>query len=400
MKPKGAHPDKVLTAVKVRNLAKPGRYADGNGLYLFIDDSGSRRWVLRTVVHGRRRDIGLGGVRLVSLAEARELAVQYRKVAREGGDPLSMRRKARQVIPTFEKAARIVHAENRPTWRNKKHVAQWINTLSEYAFPAIGNRPVDQIDAPDVLKVLSPIWLAKPETARRVRQRVSAVLDWAKAAGHRSGDNPVEGISKGLPKQSERASHHAAMPYAEVPKFIPQLRACDSGEGVRLAFEFLILTASRTGEVIGARWSEMDLVGKTWIVPAARMKGGRNHRVPLVAETLAILERVQQLAPGGDYVFAGRSKDETLSNMAFLMTLRRMNVLVTAHGFRSAFRDWASECTNFTNDVCELALAHSIKSKVEAAYRRGDQLEKRRALMASWAHFAASSTANIIPLRA
>ena len=199
MKPRRAHPDKVLTATKVKKVSEAGRHADGNGLYLVVDPSGARRWVLRTVVHGRRRDIGLGGLKIVSLAEARDLAMQYRRIARDGGDPLQARRNARRIVPTFEAAARSVHAEHKATWRNVKHASQWINTLAQYVFPLIGDRPVDQIDTPDLLKVLMPIWLTKPETARRVRQRVSTVLDWAKAAGHRAGDNPVAGVAKGLP---------------------------------------------------------------------------------------------------------------------------------------------------------------------------------------------------------
>lgn len=386
--------------MRVRTASKPGRYADGNGLYLVVDPSGARRWVLRTVVHGRRRDIGLGGAKLVGLAEARELATQYRKLARDGGDPLSLRRQTRQVVPTFETAARAVHADNRPTWRNAKHANQWINTLVEYVFPLIGTRPVNQIAAPDLLTVLAPIWLTKPETARRVRQRISTVLDWAKAAGHRTGDNPVAGIAKGLPKQPERSGHHAAISYSTVPAFIERLRKSDSNETVRLAFEFLILTAARTGEVIGAKLSEVDFAGLVWTVPAERMKGGRSHRVPLAPKAVAILDRARQLNPDGPYIFAGRKPDQPLSNMAFLMAMRRMGVDATAHGFRSAFRDWASERTNFPNELCELALAHSIKSKVEAAYRRGDQLEKRRTLMETWAGFAASSSGKVVRLRA
>ncbi len=400
MKRSGPHPDKALNAMRVRTASEPGRYADGNGLYLVVDPSGARRWVLRTVVHGRRRDIGLGGAKLVGLAEARDLAVQYRKLARDGGDPLSLRRQTRQVVPTFEAAARAVHADNRPTWRNAKHADQWINTLVEYVFPLIGTRPVNQIAAPDLLTVLAPIWLTKPETARRVRQRISTVLDWAKAAGHRTGDNPVAGLAKGLPKQPERSAHHAAIPYSAVPAFIERLRKSDSNETVRLAFEFLILTAARTSEVLGAKLPEIDLAGLIWTVPAERMKGGRTHRVPLAPRAVAILDRARQLNPDSPYIFAGRKPDLPLSNMAFLMAMRRMGVDATAHGFRSAFRDWASERTNFANELCELALAHSIKSKVEAAYRRGDQLEKRRTLMETWAAFTASSSSKVVRLRA
>jgi integrase len=386
MKQKGRHPDRVLTAVKVKSLNAPGRHADGNGLYLMVEPSGAKRWMLRVMAQGRRRDIGLGGVQFVSLAEAREKAINLTKIAKAGGDPIA-ERKATAGVPTFAEAARSVHAEHAAAWRNKKHTDQWINTLVTYAFPTLGERRVDQIASPDVLKVLSPIWLKKPETAKRVKQRIGTILDWAKAAGFRSGDNIVLGISKGLPKQPERKRHHATLPYAEVPAFVRKLRASDSNEPTKLALEFLILTAARTNEVLQARWSEMK--NGVWIIPGERMKARREHRVPLSPRCLEILERAEHLSDGGEYVFCGRSEGKPLSNMALLMTLRRMNLDVTVHGFRSAFRDWAAECTNFSREVCEMALAHTIKDKAEAAYRRGDLFDKRRKLMAAWANFVA-----------
>lgn len=400
MKPAGAHPDKALSAATVRGAAKPGRYADGNGLYLVVDPSGAKRWVLRTVVQGRRRDIGLGGVKVVSLADARELAAGYRRIARDGGDPLAARRKAQATVPTFEAATIAVHSEQQAGWRNAKHAAQWLSTLREYAFPMIGERRVDQIDTPDLLKVLSPVWLTKPETARRVKQRLATVFDWAKAAGHRSGDNPVDGVAKGLPKQYDRAAHMSALAYAEVPAFVERLHDGDGSELVRLAFEFLILTVARTSEVLGARWPEINLDAAVWTIPATRMKAAREHRVPLVPRCVEILRRVRELAPDSELVFPGRDRGKPLSNMVFLMMLRRMGLDCTAHGFRSCFRDWSSERTNFPNEVCEMALAHTIKSKVEAAYRRGDLFEKRRQLMASWAVFATGSTSKVVSLRA
>jgi integrase len=324
--------------------------------------------------------MGLGGLSLVTLAEAREKALTYRKLAREGGDPFAERRKTRAVVPTFAEAAEKVHAEHKASWKNPKHAAQWLTTLKTYAIPVIGERRVDQIGTPDILKVLSPIWLTKPETARRVRQRVGTVLDWAKAAGFQTGDNPVVGVAKGLPKQTDRDEHHAALPYEEVPAFVQSLRASDNGEVVRLAFEFLILTASRTSEVLGAKWSEVDLQQRIWTVPASRMKAGRTHRVPLVERTLEILKRAKEIGGRSDYVFPSRAEAKPLSNMAFLMTLRRMKLDITAHGFRSSFRDWAAEQTNFPREVCEAALAHAVENKVEAAYRRGDLFEKRRAV--------------------
>jgi integrase len=277
-----------------------------------------------------------------------------------------------------------VHANHLRAWRNPKHAAQWINTLAQYVFPVFGRRHVDQIDSADVLKALSPIWLSKPETARRVRQRIRAVFDWAKAAGHRAGDNPVDGIARALPRHSDRARHFAAMPYAEVPKFLRLLRESGMDETTKLAFEFLILTAARTGEVLGARRDEIDLGGAIWTMPAARTKTRREHRVPLPPRAVEIIKRARELSAGSDFLFPGRSVRKPLSNMVFLKALGRMKLDVTAHGFRSAFRDWAAERTSFPNEVAEMALAHTIKNKAEAAYRRGDLLEKRRALMETW----------------
>ena len=385
------HPDKALSAVKVRSLQAPGRYADGNGLYLVVDPSGAKRWLLRIIVQGRRRDIGLGGLRLVSLAEAREKALAYRKVARDGGDPLVELRKTRAEVPTFAEAAERVHAEHKNSWRNPKHAQQWLNTLKQYACPLIGSRPVDQIDTPDLLRVLSPIWLAKAETARRVRQRMGTVLDWAKAAGFRTGENPVTGVSKGLPKQSERVTHHAAMPYVQVPAFMQQLRQSDANELTRLALEFLILTAARTGEVLGARRKEFDLDQAIWIVPAARMKAQREHRVPLTPRCVELLRRAETLGGQSELMFPGRSAEHPASNMIFAMLLRRMEVPFTVHGFRSSFRDWAAELTTAPREVAEMCLAHTISNKVEAAYRRGDLFEKRRSLMEHWATYVATA---------
>jgi integrase len=386
------HPDRALTAVQVRQTKVPGRHADGNGLYLLVEPSGARRWVLRTVVYSRRRDIGLGSARLVSLAEAREKAGLYRKTARAGGDPIAEHRKARVLAPTFQEAARLVHAQHSRAWINPKHAAQWINTLAQYVFPIFGDSRVDQIGSGDVLKALSPIWLSKPETARRVRQRIRAVFDWAKAAGHRGGDNPVDGVARALPRQTDRGGHFAAMPYAEVPRFLRALRESGVDETTNLAFEFLILTAARTGEVLGARSDEVDLVAATWTIPAARTKTRREHRVPLPPRAIEIIRRARELSAGSDLLFPGRSVHKPLSNMVFLNALGRMKLDVTAHGFRSAFRDWAAERTSFPNEVAEMALAHTIKNKAEAAYRRGDLLEKRRALMETWCNYVVSKS--------
>lgn len=385
---------KQLTAIAVRQLTKPGRYSDGNGLYLLVDPSGARRWLLRIVVQRRRRDIGLGSARLVPLATARETAIEMRRLARAGGDPIAERRRRRMLAPTFKEAAKSVHAETVVSWKNARHAASWLTTLETYAFPIIGDRPVDQIETADILKVLAPIWLTKSETARRVRQRMRTVLDWARVAHGLKGLNPVEGVERGLPKQTDRGEHYAAMPYSKIPTFIAELRTHSVENPPLLAFEFLILTASRTNEVLMASWDEFDLDELTWTIPARRMKGNETHIVPLSQRSLTLLRCMKSIAGDKGLVFPGRGVGRPLSNMVFLMTLRRMELTVTAHGFRSSFRDWAAEETVFPNFVVEKALAHAIENKVEAAYRRGDLLKKRRELMEAWAAYCDGAPPN------
>jgi integrase len=388
------HPHKALSTLRVNSIATPGRYGDGNGLYLVVDPSGAKRWVLRTVVQGKRRDIGLGGLRLVSLAEARTKAQEYRKLAREGGNPIEVRRKERVNVPTFSEAAQMTLEQHRGGWKNEKHAAQWLASLKLHVFPVVGNKRVNQIETADVLKALSPVWLSRPETARRLRQRISTILDWAKAAGHRTGDNPVDGVAKGLPRQNEKRGHFDAIPYVDVPRFVRKLSDVPTSEFARLGFEFLILTAARTSEVLKAQWTEVEFDNAVWTIPAARMKAGREHRVPLAPRVVTLLRAARGLSGGSPLIFSGRSVDAPMSNMIFLMMLRRLGASFTAHGFRSAFRDWASECTNFPREVCEMALAHSIKDKTEAAYRRGDLYQKRRELMAAWALYVCGEGTN------
>ena len=400
-KGKGKHPDKKLSATRVRSLRKPGRHADGNGLYLVVDPSGAKRWLLRTVVHGKRRDIGLGGLSVVSLAEAREEAARLRGIARKNDDPLLERNRERQVVPTFAEAARQVHASLSPSFRNVKHRQQWINTLIQHAYPVFGDRQVDHIESAEVLKALNPIWLKTPETASRVRQRIRAVFDWAKASGYRSGDNPVDGLARVLPKQPTSQRHFAALPYKEVPSFITALQESGAGIPVKLAFEFMILTATRTSEVLKARWSEIDLRTGTWTVPAERMKSKRDHRVPVPGRCIQILEEAKAVSDGGLFVFPGQSPERSLSNMCFHMALRRMEwTNCTPHGMRSSFRDWCAERTSFSREVCEAALAHVLSNKVEAAYNRTDLFERRRELMDAWARFATTTPAKVVQIRA
>ncbi len=399
-KSKGKHIEKGLSATRVRTVSKPGRYADGNGLYLVVKGS-SKQWILRTIVRGKRRDIGLGGLSVTPLAAAREEAARLRKIARSNGDPLAERRKERRVVPTFEEAAKKVHARLAPSFKNSKHSLQWINTLRVYVFPMFGDQRLDDVETSDVLKTLEPFWLTKPETARRVRQRIRAVFDWAKASGFRSGDNPVDGLKMVLPKQPTTRRHFSALPYEEVATFIDAICQSASRESVKLAFEFLILTVARTNEVISATWPEIDLKTKTWRIPASRMKAGREHRVPLSLRCLEILRAAKQISDGGELIFPGQTPNKPLSNMAFLMTLRRMDRAdITAHGFRSSFRDWAEERTNYPRTATEAALAHVVKDKTEAAYRRTDLFEKRRNLMETWATFATAMQSKVVRIRA
>jgi integrase len=343
------------------------------------------------MVHGRRRDIGLGSLTLVPIQEAREQAARLRKIARvDGGDPVDLRRKERQVTPTFEQAARVVHELHAKTFRNEKHKAQWISTLAMYAFPVFGSRPVDKVQAGDVLKSLTPIWTTKPETARRVRQRIKVIFKWARASGYCSGDNPAEIASEALPAQEKQSrAHFAALPYAQVPAFVAALRECNAGQAARLAFELLILTATRTSEVLSANWNEIGLENKRWTIPPGRMKAKEAHSIPLSARCVEILAAAKEISCGSEYIFPGRSPEKPLSNMALNMVLRRMaRSDITVHGFRSSFRDWAEERTRFKGSVIEAALAHSVKDKVEAAYRRTRLFQQRIPLMDAWAAFA------------
>jgi integrase len=401
-KPRGRHPQHRLTAVAVRTLYTPGRYCDGNGLYLLVDDAGLQRWLLRTWVAGKPREIGLGSARLVPLADARREAARLRAIARAGGDPLVARRLAKPAaVPTFRAAATTVHAAHSQAFRNPKHAAQWLESLAAIAFPVFGDRPLHTITAGDILQALSPIWTTTPETARRVLQRIRVVFDWAKAKGYRDGDNPVDGVSAALPKVRRAARHHPALPYPQVPAFLEQLRAADAIESARLAFEFLILTATRTNEVLLARWDEIDRDACTWTIPASRMKALREHVVPLSARCVEILERAEAIAGDSPYVFPGRRAQRPLSNMTLLMLLRRLERRdITAHGFRSAFRDWAAERTTFPRLVVETALAHGVRDRTEAAYLRTRLLEQRRDLMTTWAVFATSPSADVVPIRA
>lgn len=386
-KPTGAHKEKRLSAAFVRTIKEPGFYADGNNLYLKVDESGAKRWVQRLVIHGKRRDIGLGSASLVTLAEAREKALAQRKQARAGEDPLALKRRAQGIL-TFKEAATRLHELSTPTWRNEKHSQQWISTLKTYVFPSIGAKRIDTINSGDVLAVLMPIWNSHPETARRVKQRVGSVLDYAIAQGWRT-DNPTNATIKGLPKHDRsKVKHRKALPYAEVAAALAKVRASEAGTATKLAFEFLVLTTTRSGETREARWAEVDVANAVWTIPANRMKTKRQHRVPLSPRCLEILSEAEVLREnGGHLIFPGTRAGKPLSDMTLSKLMKELGIAAVPHGFRSSFRDWAGEATAHPREVMELALAHVIKNKAEAAYARSDLFGKRRVLMNEWSRY-------------
>jgi len=406
-----ARTDRKLTALTVARINAPGSYPDGGGLYVRVNPSHTRSWLFRYTLHGKPHWMGLGSTDVVTLAEARQKALAARQLLADGLDPLEARRdqrtrerldSARSV--TFADCVESYISTHRAGWRNAKHAAQWGATLRSYAWPIKG-LPVQAVDTALVLKVLEPIWSAKPETASRVRQRIERVLDYAKVSGLREGENPARWrghLDHLLPPLSkvQRVEHHAAMPYEAVPAFVAKLRV---QEGIApVALEFAILTAARTGEVLGARWGEIDLGAAVWTVPAGRMKAGRAHRVPLPRRAVELLTELRGEKPPApdDLVFPGLRPGRPLSNMAMLALLRRFKLDVTVHGFRSSFRTWAAERSAFPTEVVEMALAHTIRSAVVAAYQRGDLFEKRVRLMKQWAAFLEKPARGaVVPMR-
>jgi integrase len=401
----------MLTAKKVERVKAPGRYHDGHGLYLQVVNRDNKSWGLRYERNGTERWMGIGPTHTVSLKEARERARAARLLLLDGIDPIDHRRAGRAKLAaakakvlTFREATQRYFDQHEGKWRNAKHRAQFTSTLKQYAFPVLGGMAVGDIDTPAVLRAIEPIWMVKTETASRVRGRIESVLDWATVRGYRSGDNPARWkghLAEVLPARGQVAKpvHHAALPYGEVPVFMAALR---EREGVAArALEFAIFTAARTAEVIGARVEEISFADKTWTVPAGRMKGGKEHKVPLSERAIALL-RALPTEKGNKHLFIGSQAGSALSNMAMTQVLKRMGRGdITVHGFRSTFRDWCSETTNFPNHVVEMALAHAIGDKVEAAYRRGDLLAKRRQLAEAWAKYCTSPPAvgTVVPLR-
>lgn len=408
-----------LSPNSVSKATKPGRFADGGGLYLQVSESTSeeggvtKSWLFRFMLAGKARQMGLGDVNTFSLKEARERARAARQQVADGIDPIAARQDKKAALRaddakavTFQQASERYIKAHAAGWKNAKHGDQWRNTLQTYAWPVVGNLHVGKVDTAHVMQILEPIWSEKAETASRVRGRIESVLDWAKARHFRSGDNPARWrghLDKLLPARAkvQKVKHHPAMPYADIPAFMEKLRGMDSISA--RALEFTILTAVRTGETIGAKEGEIDFAAKVWTIPGERMKSGRLHRVPLSDRAIEILQATPK-EKGSEYVFPGAIKGKGLSNMAMLELLRGIDDTLVVHGFRSSFRDWSAESTNFPREIAEAALAHVLADKTEAAYQRGDLLEKRRRLMTAWAKYCAEKPVaradNVTALRA
>ena len=382
-----------LNPLAVNKLTETGRHADGAGLYLSISKNGGKRWVFLYRWRGRMREMGLGSASTVSLKEARDRASEARASIQRDVDPIAAKQGQQNISSTtFGAYAKRYIEENKSAWRNDKHVRQWSSTIETYCRPIL-NLEIDAVDTDHVLSILRPIWVTKNETASRVRGRIEKILAAAKVERLREGENPAQWrnhLENVLPKQKKLSrGHHKAMDYADVPEFMITLQQQD-GLGA-LALQVTILTATRTSEVLLAKWDEIE--GDCWTIPADRMKAAKPHRVPLTNHVAAMLEKLREHQES-EHIFQGQRAGRPMSNMAMAQVLKRMNVSVTVHGFRSSFRDWASECTNHSNETCELALAHTIRNQSEAAYRRGDLYEKRRALMQDWADYALSHTSS------
>ena len=384
--------ERALTAAKIRTIKEPGAYADGNGLTLRVDAGGKKRWYQRITVNGKRRNVGLGSYPAVGLKEARETALANLQGIRQGLDPIDEKRRVREeaqrpAVPTFQQAAAKVIDLRRPTWSSDRHARQWVESLTLHAYPVIGRKPVDEIATTDVMAVLTPIWTDKPETARRVRQRIETILDFSIAEGWR-WDNPAgKSITCALPKMPPLREHHPALPYADVPAVLQRVRECTAETVTKLAFEFMVLTAARAGEVRGSEWSEVDLKTATWTVPAARMKARREHRVPLSDRALAILREAKGLSDGKGLIFPNKRSGRPITNMGLTRMLEKLEISAVPHGFRSSFKDWTIKQTSTPWAVAEAALAHNLGNSIEIAYARSDLFAKRRMLMQQWDNF-------------
>ncbi len=392
MKQKGKHPANALSAVWIKKKhIDAGFYADGNGLYLKVDKSGARRWIQRLVIHGKRKDMGLGSASLVSLSDAREQARINRALARSGGDPLAEKRKEQP--QTFKESAYAVYEINKPSWKNEKHAKQWITTLEKSAFPVIGDKLISQIDTPDILEVLQPIWITKHETARRIKQRMSSVFKWSQAKQWRSND-PTDNIEKALPKHSKPVKHHLSLPFNEVARAIETVNNSNALPITKLTFEFLVLTACRSGDVRGMRWDEIE--GDKWVIPASRMKKGKEHRIPLPKRCMEIISIAETMKDGTGLVFPNNGKP--LSDMTLSKLMKELGIKAVPHGFRTSFRQWTTEKTNYPWQVCEFALAHVVGDEAEQAYQRSDLFDTRINMMEAWAQYVINQRADVIPL--
>ena len=384
-----------LTYVFTKSIGEPGKYHDGGGLglYLRVDPGGAKFWVQRITVNGKRRELGLGSPPVITLANVRETALENKRMVRAGIDPLKAKREARG-IPSFEEATYKVYELNKPTWNNAKHAAQFTSTLKTYAFPKIGQLKISDITTADVMAVLTPFWTVKPETARRVRQRIGTVMKWAVAQGYRDYD-PAQNVIEALPKQNKVQNHRKALHYSEVAGCINAIKRSKAGDATKHALEFLILTASRSGEIRNARWDEISVSISpssplpVWSVPADRMKAKRLHTIPLSTRAIAILGEAEALSDGSGLVFPGTSQGKALSDMTLSKLVKELGFDADVHGFRTSFKTWAQEKTDFANEVSEMALAHTIKNKAEAAYARSDLIEKRKEMMEQWAEYLA-----------
>jgi len=385
-----------LTAKFVENVSEAGKYYDQHGLFLHVRPSGAKKWLQRYTFQGRRREIGLGSAKIISVATARKRAHQNLVLVSEGIDPIEDK-KQDSIIPTFEVAARKVYEDNRPTWRNSKHAAQFITTLETYAFPVIGSMSVKEINSSHILRILSPIWVTKAETAKRVRQRLSTVLKYCVAQQWRTDDPADIAIVKALPYLKKKVQHRKSISYNDVSDFIETVSKSSAGLSTKLGLEFLILTATRSGEVRNARWNEIK--GSLWIIPEERMKAGIEHRVPLSNRCMEILDEAKNINQGSGYIFEGTKPEKPLSENTFNKLMKELGLDVHAHGFRTSFRTWTQEKTHYPNEVAEAALAHSLKDSAEAAYARSDLLEKRAEMMEAWAQFISASKDNVISIR-
>ena len=386
---------KKLNAAQVKSIKKPGLHRADAGLYLRVRPTGYKSWVQRIVIGKERSDISLGEYPAVSLAQAKDQAARYRLDITDGRNPASEKRaeKRNAKMPTFEEAAERTHKSLVPTWRSDQHAVRWLRTLKKHAIPKLGNLPVDQVTKSDVLGVLEPIWHTTPETARRIRQRIRSILKYCQAHDYVEHNVAGEGIDGALPKNKNAKKHHRAMPYDEMPETMRIIESTVDSLPARLCMKFLILTATRSGEARGARWSEIDLESTMWTVPGERMKGGKAHRVPLSRTALEVLEEAQPLRDDSALIFPSPLKrGHGLSDMTLMMTLRRIELAdkTVVHGFRSSFRTWALECTDIPWEVCEAALAHVLGNQVERSYARSDLLERRRPLMQEWDAFVSA----------